>query len=59
MFKIGDCVKLKTGGPEMVIVDESRNLKHWFCKWWDTDGDCYHQESFPKEALCPGGTTED
>ena len=57
MLKIGLVVKLRSGGPEMTIVEESQNGELWICQWWNKTGGEYRKESFPKEAVsCLGGT---
>ena len=59
MFKIGDIVKLKSGGPDMTIVDDSGNDQYFTCKWWYSEGGCYPKEIFPTAALCQDGITKD
>ena len=57
MFKIGHVVKLRSGGPEMTIVQECQNGEFWICQWWNKVGGEYSKEPFPKEALsCLGAT---
>ena len=50
-FSIGDVVRLKSGGPEMVILSAHVSVKgQWSCRWFDFRGkemfDC-----FPPEGL--------
>lgn len=47
-FKIGDKVKLSTGGPLMIIheITPSRIYTTWFSK-----GDCVKRDSFPPVVL--------
>ena len=60
MLKIGFVVKLRSGGPEMTIVEECKNGEFLICQWWQKDSGEYRKESFPKEALsCLGDTTKD
>lgn len=54
---IGSVVRLKTGGPEMTIVDNGdgnewcsqRSLFRWVCSWFE--GDALRRETFPAGAL--------
>ena len=46
-MKVGDIVKLKSGGPEMVIiVDQGENESgHYFsCEWFDANGKYEHRD---------------
>ena len=40
-FKVGDVVRLKSGGPKMTVIcaDESLDKKHFWChcSWFDND----------------------
>lgn len=58
-FKVGEVVKMKSGGPDMVVVDETRNGLNLICKWWDSAGECYQQDTFPHESLCLSDTHQD
>lgn len=56
-FKVGDTVRLKSGGPLMTIsgVGEnpssgSRDENYWRCEWFDKDQKS-HMQSFHKESL--------
>lgn len=44
LFKIGDKVVLKSGGPEMTVIGHSRNGRIW-CEW-ERPGD----PGFPHEG---------
>ncbi|WP_081666725.1 YodC family protein [Laribacter hongkongensis] len=49
-FKVGDVVRLKSGGPRMTIQRQDR--EGWLCVWftsYEADKASYH--SFPTEAL--------
>jgi uncharacterized protein YodC (DUF2158 family) len=35
-MKIGDVVRLKSGGPRMTIL--GGNNKHWVCQWFNNAG---------------------
>jgi len=59
-MKIGDVVRLKSGGPKMV-VDSSQDAVNWFCLWFPTSGPqegvaC--RASFHKDTLEPLETVE-
>ena len=49
MFNIGDLVKLKSGGPVMVITFIFNNGK-LACQWFSGD-DVHHEISVAKEAV--------
>jgi uncharacterized protein YodC (DUF2158 family) len=51
-MKVGDLVKLKSGGPVMTIslVRERENLSVIQCKWFDSSNSL-QTESFLKETL--------
>jgi uncharacterized protein YodC (DUF2158 family) len=56
LFKIGDIVRLKSGGPPMTVVRlpavELRGLpldEEFVCMWFE--GKRHHEKSFPAEAL--------
>ena len=60
MLKIGHVVRLRSGGPEMTIVEECNDDKFLICQWWNKISGEYCKESFLKEALlCLGDTTKD
>jgi uncharacterized protein YodC (DUF2158 family) len=55
-FKIGDIVRLKSGGPDMTIVGTARTIEadlrqktRWSCSWFG--GKKLEHGSFPSEAL--------
>lgn len=58
MFKVGDLVRHRGGGPRMVV--EAEGKKHpqtgevWFfrCEWFDTD-DHLQEADFKVEVLLP------
>ena len=43
-FKIGDVVKLKSGGQMMVVI--ANKIGGWFCSWHDIDG-------IPRDGIYP------
>lgn len=47
-MNIGDLVRLKSGGPVMVVTFVFNNGK-LACQWFD--GSIHHEVSLPKEAL--------
>lgn len=52
-MKVGDVVKLKSGGPEMVIKeDEGENeIGHYYlCEWFDANGK-YERHDFLESSL--------
>ena len=54
LFKVGDIVRLKSGGPPMTVVHlpeaDLPNLPGEFiCTWFE--GKRHHQKSFPAEGL--------
>ena len=53
-WKIGDVVKLKSGGPKMTVttVDRARsgNPIVW-CMWFDEKGPEKRESTFPPDAL--------
>lgn len=53
-FKIGDVVRLKSGGPIMTVVDYAtygyESEKTYMCKWFD-EKKKLSQERFVEEAL--------
>lgn len=49
-LKIGDGVKISSGGPLMTI-SESLSNGTFRCLWYSKLTDTYHTQVFPKEAL--------
>jgi uncharacterized protein YodC (DUF2158 family) len=55
LFKVGDIVRLKSGGPPMTVVRipaidlPSLPPEDFVCSWFE--GKRHHQKSFPAEAL--------
>jgi len=47
-FKVGDLVKLKSGGPVMIIESEESG-KRFECLWFGIEK--YHREKFKEELL--------
>ena len=41
MFKVGDVVKLKSGGPDMTIAEitESNGRTEYLCKWFSKNNE--------------------
>jgi uncharacterized protein YodC (DUF2158 family) len=51
MFKIGDVVVLKSGGPKMTICGlPVENISRYHCEWFDDSGEL-KRSRFPREAL--------
>lgn len=52
VFKLGDLVRLKSGGPTMLIEEKSYkgDDKSWVCRWFDSVGSV-HAATFPAWAL--------
>lgn len=50
IFKIGDVVRLKSGGKDMTVVKytHSNNVQ---CEWYDKDKDEYKNKEFLEETL--------
>lgn len=46
--KLGDTVRLKSGGPTMTIAGTGTL---WKCIWWSVTHLCYKFEDFPSDAL--------
>ncbi len=38
IFEPGDVVKLKSGGPAMVVVRQAENVT---CRWWNSSSNTY------------------
>jgi uncharacterized protein YodC (DUF2158 family) len=50
-FKTGDIVKLKSGSPDMTIIEISDDFV--YCTWYDYRTNTWHENrSFPAIALC-------
>nr|WP_298167085.1 DUF2158 domain-containing protein [uncultured Pseudomonas sp.] len=48
-FKVGDIVKLKSGGPEMTVKNWSDYHKHYVCQWFA--GKKLEQGEFKADSL--------
>lgn len=49
-FKVGDVVRLKSGGPKMTVVNpKAKEGETCFCAWWN-NGD-YKGQSFNPDTL--------
>jgi uncharacterized protein YodC (DUF2158 family) len=46
-LKIGDVVRLKSGGPKMTVLGGNGN--HWVCQWFNNAG--LDEGAFAAEAL--------
>ena len=46
-MKIGDVVRLKSGGPEMTVVGEGDGFRMWLCAWF------YVESGIGNEILRP------
>ena len=51
-FKVGDVVRLASGGPNMTIIGDGVAPGHVECQWFDKHGQS-QQGSFPEDALIP------
>jgi uncharacterized protein YodC (DUF2158 family) len=49
MFKLGEVVQLKSGGPDMTIVAVNERGQSYNCAWMD--GATPHTKNYPAEAL--------
>jgi uncharacterized protein YodC (DUF2158 family) len=49
-METGDIVKLKSGGPEMVLLYNCTNMKGYICGWFDVNEN-YCEAAFPIYAL--------
>lgn len=47
MFKIGDVVQVKSGGPAMSVLTEGDQVE---CLWFAEVAEVFHREMFP--AIC-------
>jgi uncharacterized protein YodC (DUF2158 family) len=50
-MKIGDIVRLKSGGPKMTITSNMKSNGNHRCNWPRTDVDGFGEDYFPPEAL--------
>ncbi|HDX8374136.1 TPA: DUF2158 domain-containing protein [Aeromonas dhakensis] len=48
-LKLGDVVRLKSGGPLMTIIDSGNASGTWVCQWFDQNKQT--SSSFPSFAL--------
>jgi uncharacterized protein YodC (DUF2158 family) len=51
-LKVGDVVKLKSGGPAMTVDDFAKDDKSAYCKWFSNDTKV-ESAFFAVEALVP------
>ena len=61
MFKIGDVVQVKSGGPAMSVLSmtaagESHQVE---CLWFAEGAEAFHRETFPAPCLEPVEFEED
>lgn len=49
-FQVGDVVQLKSGGPEMTVIDQSQNGSKVECMWFVADNE-FRTQSMPAVAL--------
>jgi uncharacterized protein YodC (DUF2158 family) len=49
-MKPGDKVKLKTGGPSLVIIERVHD-DEWRCVWWNANSHAFHNEVFKEIVL--------
>lgn len=51
MFKVGDIVMLKSGGPRMTVCGLPReSMPRYFCEWFNEDNKL-ESGNFPQQAL--------
>jgi len=51
-FKVGDTVRLKSGGPLMTIMITNYDGKrHFYCQWFTKDEDKVREGYFPPDSL--------
>lgn len=50
MFKIGDVVQVKSGGPAMSVLNEGDQVE---CLWFAEGTEAFHREKFPAVCLEP------
>jgi uncharacterized protein YodC (DUF2158 family) len=48
MFKIGDVVQLKSGGPTLTVVKAGDEVE---CIWYAEDGETFKRETLPAACL--------
>ena len=58
-FKVGDVVVLKSGGPEMTVIDLNWNkqIGRIRCRWYSAKDEDYKVKVFREEALKFHGDT--
>ena len=59
MFKIGDVVELKSGGPPMTVSRDMLAHEQGECVWFDFEGTGLHRGSFPAVTLRVVDQTDD
>lgn len=58
-FKVGDKVRLKSGGPEMTVESIGNNAlpgepkRTLYCVWFEKDGVSKHSDTFEPETVEP------
>ena len=50
-FKIGDTVKLKSGGPPMTVNSITEETGEIYCQWFTEDEDKVREGYFPPDTL--------
>lgn len=48
MFKTGDVVQVKSGGPVMTVLTEGEQVE---CLWFAEGAEVFHRETFPAACL--------
>lgn len=49
-MKVGDIVRLRSGGPRMTVEKEGAK-GFWTCVWWDPAKSEYKRDGFPEALL--------
>lgn len=49
-IRIGDVVRLNSGGPTMTVVGRLKDGSY-LCRWWNSDKQAYSQDGFLAETL--------
>ena len=52
-FQVGETVELRSGGPELTVIEIDTNRDLVWCKYWDSKSSRFRKESFPPNALQP------
>jgi uncharacterized protein YodC (DUF2158 family) len=48
MFKLGDIVQVKSGGPAMTVIAEGESVE---CLWFADGAEAFRRETFPAMVL--------